>query len=96
MGVLELATADEPEVRQSIRARLYLLMHDPSVAPLELDGVRRALAEDFVIEAVPILGDVAAVMLDYAFMRRVDEAAPPGVSGAVAEAGRQGSRHSSG
>ncbi len=75
MGVLELATADEPEVRQSIRARLYLLMHDPSVAPLELDGVRRALAEDFVIEAVPILGDVAAVMLDYAFMRRVDEAA---------------------
>jgi hypothetical protein len=75
IGVLELATAEEPELRQSIRARLYLLMHDPSVAPLELHGVRRALAEDFVIEAVPILGDVAAVVLDYAFMRRVDEAA---------------------
>ena len=48
MGVLELATAEEPEVRQSIRARLYFLMHDPKMAPLELHGVRRALAEDLV------------------------------------------------
>jgi hypothetical protein len=75
LGVLELATAEEPEVRQSIRTRLYLLMHDPKMAPLELDGVRRALAEDLVIEALPILGEVAAVVLDYAFMRRVDNAA---------------------
>ena len=71
MGVLELATAEEPEVRQSIRARLYLLMHDPKMAPLELHGVRRALAEDLAIEALPVLGEVAAVVLDYAFMRRV-------------------------
>jgi uncharacterized protein YunC (DUF1805 family) len=75
MGVLELATAEEPELRQDIRAWLYLLMHDPKIAPLELHGVRRALAEDFAIEAVPILGEVAAVVLDYSFMRRVDEAA---------------------
>jgi hypothetical protein len=75
LGVLELATAEEPEVRQSIRARLYLLMHDPKTAPLELDGVRRALAEDLVLEALPVLGEVAAVVIDYAFMRRVDIAA---------------------
>ena len=75
MGVLELATADEPEVRQNIRARLYLLMHDPKTAPLELHGVRQALAEDVAIEALPVLGEVAAVVLDYAFMRRVDDAA---------------------
>jgi hypothetical protein len=75
MGVVELATAEEPEVRQCIRARLYFLMHDPKTAPLELDGVRRALAEDLVFEALPVLGEVAAVVLDYAFMRRVDDAA---------------------
>jgi hypothetical protein len=75
MGVLELATAEEPELRQDIRARLYFLMHDPKTAPLELHGVRRALAEDLAIEALPVLGEVAAVMLDYAFMRRVDIAA---------------------
>jgi hypothetical protein len=75
MGVLELATAEEPEVRQSIRARLYFLMHDPTMAPLELLGVRRALAEDLLIEALPVLGEVAAVVLDYSFMRRVDDAA---------------------
>ena len=72
MGVLELAMADEPEVRQSIRPRLYLLMHDPKTAPLELRGVGLALAEDFVIGSVPVLGEVAAVVLDYAFMRRID------------------------
>jgi hypothetical protein len=75
MGVLELATAEEPELRQDIRARLYALMHDPKMAPIELHGVRRALAEDLVIESLPILGEVAAVVLDYAFMRRVDNAA---------------------
>ncbi len=75
LGVLELATAEEPELRQSIRARLYLLMHDPTVAPLELHGVRRAVAEDLLIEALPVLGEVAGLVLDYAFMRRVDEAA---------------------
>jgi EcsC protein family len=75
MGVLELATAEEPELRQDIRARLYALMHDPKMVPLELHGVRRALAEDLVIESLPILGEVAAVVLDYAFMRRVDIAA---------------------
>ncbi len=75
MGVLELAMAEEPEVRQSIRARLYALMHDPTTVPLELHGVRRALAEDLVIGSLPILGEPAAIVLDYAFMRRVDTAA---------------------
>ena len=93
MGVLELATAEEPEVRQSIRARLYFLMHDPKMAPLELHGVRRAVAEDLVIEALPVLGEVAAVVLDYAFMRRVQQRGAPGVPGAVAEAAWQGPRH---
>ena len=49
-------------------------MHDPKMAPLELHRVRRALADDLVIEAVPVLGEVAAVVLNYAFMRRVDNA----------------------
>jgi EcsC protein family len=75
LGVLELATAEEPEVRQSIRARLYCLMHDSTMVPLELDGVGRALCEDLVMEALPVLGEVAAVVLDYAFMRRIDIAA---------------------
>jgi hypothetical protein len=75
LGVLELATAEEPEVRQDIRARLYLLMHDPQMAPLEMQGVRRAMAEDLAIGALPLLGEFAAVVLDYAFMRRVDRAA---------------------
>ena len=75
MGVLELATAEEPELRLSIRARLYFLMHDPQTAPLELLGVRRDLAEDLVIEVVPFVGKVVSVVLDYAFMRRVDTAA---------------------
>jgi hypothetical protein len=75
LGVLELATADEPELRQDIRARLYLLMHDPRMAPLEMKGIRRAMAEDLAIGALPILGELASVVLDYAFMRRVDDAA---------------------
>ncbi len=75
LGVLELATADDAETRQKIRARLDLLMHDPKTAPLELVGLRRELAEDLMFEAVPFLGEVATLVLDYAFMRRVDIAA---------------------
>ncbi len=75
LGVLELATADDAETRQNIRARLYFLMHDPKTAPLELQGLRCELAEDLVLEAVPFLGEIATVVLDYAFMRRVDTAA---------------------
>ena len=65
-------------------------MHDPKTAPIELNGVGLALAEDLVIGAVPVLGEMSAIVLDYAFMRRVDTAARQGIPGAVAEAAWQG------
>jgi hypothetical protein len=74
LGVLELSTVDDPARRRRLRERLVVPAatsgagsHGPS-----LNGVKKEVVNELLLEAVPLLGDVASVALDYAFMRRVD------------------------
>ena len=39
---------------------------------MDLDGVRTAMLEDLAFGAVPILGDLTSILMDYDFVRRVD------------------------
>jgi hypothetical protein len=77
LGILELATIDDPAERQRIRERLRRLIHraDTSEPPIGLEGVKKALAKDFALKSVPVVGDVAAFGLDYSFLRRAGVAA---------------------
>ena len=43
--------------------------------PVSLDGVEEALFEDLAFGAVPIVGDVTSILMDYDFIRRVDTTA---------------------
>ena len=77
LGILELSTVEDPVGRKRIRERLYRLMHqmDEGEPPIGFDGIKKELTEDLVIEAVPIVGMLVSVVVDYAYMRRVDFAA---------------------
>jgi hypothetical protein len=77
LGILELSTADEPERRQELFQQLEQLGPGGSNGRskkkrVELDGVRTAMLEDLAFGAVPILGDLTSILMDYDFVRRVD------------------------
>jgi hypothetical protein len=76
LGVLELSTLDDFDERRALRDGLEALATSgPGGLPgsvLSLNGVKKEVVEELALEAVPVLGDVASVALDYAFMRRVD------------------------
>ncbi len=76
-GILDLASADEPEERQADCEAVFRLL-DPDAPPdrgAGVEGVEKAVAEDLPLEALPYVGDVSSIFLDYAFVRRVDVAA---------------------
>lgn len=77
LGILELSTIDDPAERQRMRERLRRLIHraDTTEPSIGLEGVKKALAKDFALKAVPVVGDVAAFGLDYGFLRRAGVAA---------------------
>ena len=77
LGILELSTADEPERRQELFQQLEQLgpaglKGRSKKKQVDLDGVRTAMLEDLAFGAVPILGDLTSILMDYDFVRRVD------------------------
>jgi hypothetical protein len=77
LGILELSTADDPERRGELFQQLEQLApagpkNSSPKQRMDLDGVRTAMLEDLAFGAVPILGDVTSIMMDYDFVHRVD------------------------
>ncbi len=77
LAILELSTADDPARRQFLFGQLKNLDEpaDKDQAPPErvsLEGVEQDLIEDLAFGAVPILGDLTSILMDYDFVRRVD------------------------
>ena len=77
LAILELSTADDPARRQTLFEQIKDLDKpaDKDQAPPEpvsLEGVEEDLIEDLAFGAVPILGDLTSILMDYDFIRRVD------------------------
>ena len=77
LGILELSTVDDPARRLELFRQLRDLGTGarrlaPKGKPLSLEGVSSAMFEDLAFGAVPILGDVTSILMDYDFVRRVD------------------------
>jgi EcsC protein family len=75
LEILELSTVPDPVVRRQYQGRLERQLADRSAGaafPIGLNGVKEDLVDDLILEAVPVLGDLVSIALDYAFMRRVD------------------------
>ena len=80
LAILELSTADEPARRQALFQQLknlgtHAANGQAPAKPVSLDGVEEALFEDLAFGAVPIVGDVTSILMDYDFIRRVDTTA---------------------
>ncbi|HWE35358.1 MAG TPA: EcsC family protein, partial [Isosphaeraceae bacterium] len=73
-GVLDLANADDPAERQAECEAIFRGL-DGDGPPPGVEGVEKAVADDLPLEALPFVGDVSSIFLDYAFVRRVDVAA---------------------
>ena len=75
LAILDIANRDEPTGREEVRERLWDF-DGPAERMAERDDAARAVEESIVddlpIESIPIVGDVANLVLDYAFVRRVD------------------------
>lgn len=79
LGIMELATVDEPEKRQALRQRLYELVEMKQrsrrrkpVEDIGMLGVEENLVEDMAIEAVPLIGDFASFILNNTETHRLD------------------------
>jgi hypothetical protein len=78
LAILDIANGDDPAGEAEIRGRLWDLDRSPDLHRNEADVARpveESIIDDLPIEAIPIVGDVANLVLDYAFVRRVDETA---------------------
>ncbi len=80
LNLLELSMIDDPVERSRLRERLLDVPtstdgQSNGVPRPSLNGVKNEVVNELMLEAVPVLGDVASVALDYAFMRRVDATA---------------------
>jgi hypothetical protein len=73
-GVLDLANADDPQERQAECEAVFRRLDPdaPSDRAVGVEGVEKAVADDLPLEALPYVGDVSSIFLDYAFVRRVD------------------------
>jgi EcsC protein family len=77
LAILELSTADEPARREALFQQLKNLSRPAAnglapAKPVSLDGVEGDLLQDLTFGAVPILGDLTSILMDYDFIRRVD------------------------
>ena len=80
LTILELSTADEPDRRQALFQNLNSLARakaDGASAAhsVSLGGVEEDLIEDLAFGAVPFLGDLTSILMDYNFIRRADVSA---------------------
>ena len=78
LAVLDIASQDEPAGVEQERLGLWASEGPPE---RKLDGseaseaVAQSIVDDLPVEAIPIVGDVANLVMDYAFVRRADVAA---------------------
>ncbi len=77
LAILELSTADELARRQALFQQLENLGAPAAsgqalAQPVSLDGVEEDLLRDLAFGAVPIIGDLTWIVLDFDFIRRVD------------------------
>ncbi len=77
LAILELSTADEPARRQALFQQLKNLgipaaNGQAPAKPVSLDGLEEDLLQDLAFGAVPIVGDLTWILMDYDFIRRVD------------------------
>ena len=75
LGILDVANQDTPCGREETREGLWdpdgpaETRHDDSDAA---QAIEESVVDDLPIESIPVVGDVANLVLDYAFVRRVD------------------------
>ncbi len=72
LAILELSTVDDPHVRQRLLAKLPVDGQSAPIPSPSLNGTKKAVLDDLVLEVVPFVGDALSTVLDYAFVRRVD------------------------
>jgi EcsC protein family len=73
LGILELSTADHPARRQAIHEEIRdLVTSVPNGKAINLDGLEQVLLQDLAIGAVPLLGDITWIPMNYDIVRRVD------------------------
>ncbi len=78
LAVLDIASQDDPAEIEQDRLGLWA-----SEGPAERkpdgsdasDAVEQAIVDDLPVESIPVVGDVANLVMDYAFVRRSDVAA---------------------
>jgi hypothetical protein len=73
-SLLDLANVDDPRRRGAGCEAIFRLLEAGGPMP-DVEAVEEAVVEDLPFEAMPYVGDVAGVFLDYALIRRVDVAA---------------------
>jgi hypothetical protein len=75
LGILDLANEDEPVGTGETRLGLWNPAGPPETAAdgkTQLEDVEQSVTEDILLDSVPFLGDLSNLVLDYAFVRRVD------------------------
>jgi hypothetical protein len=78
LGILDVAQADVPSERTRELAHIARLASSRESADdsaICLDHLYRSIVDDLPLEAVPLFGEVCAIVLDFAFLHQVDNAA---------------------
>jgi hypothetical protein len=78
LAILNLANSDERAGVEELRCGLWAPDGPPdrkADGSDTADSIKESLADDLPIEAMPLAGDVANLVLDHAFVRRVDATA---------------------
>ncbi len=78
LQILDIANQDGSEKVEEENQALRLVDAPDDGSPssaTRVDGVEREILEDVPLDLVPVVGEVANLVLDYAFIRRVDQAA---------------------
>jgi hypothetical protein len=78
LGILDVAQADVPSERTRELAHINRLAHtndSPEDSAICLDHLHRSIVDDLPLEAVPLIGDLSAIVVDFAFLHQVDHAA---------------------
>jgi hypothetical protein len=84
LGILELSTADAPERRQAVLQQLLILsarsgqrQHskpgtEPNTLPVSLAGLEEVLLQDLALGAIPLVGDITWIPMNFDIVRRTD------------------------
>ena len=95
LGILELSTADDPARRQAVYREIQNMAPGAAISSsngkaVNLDGLEEILLQDLAIGAVPLLGDITWIPMNYDIVRRVDITARRVFQEALAQGTRQG------